>query len=320
MIEANGLTKHYKDFVALEKLSLTIGAGEIFGYIGPNGAGKSTTIKLFCGLIRPTSGTGTICGLDIIKDAKKIKSVVGYMPDNFGVYEEIRVWEYLDFFGAAYKIKRKERQRRIDEIMELAGITHMKDFYVDALSKGMKQKVGLAKTLIHNPQVLFLDEPMSGLDPRARIEMRTLLKELRAQGKTILISSHILPELADISDTIGIIEHGHLLASGTVAEVLASIKQVRQIDIHIHGDTQRAIAVLEALREKDLLQKITPFENTIQIETQADDIAIAAILRTLITNTIPIIWFKEVESDLEEVFMSVTAQKAKEKSAEGANE
>jgi ABC-2 type transport system ATP-binding protein len=224
MIEVINFTKRYGDFVAVDNLSFAIGKGEIFGFIGPNGAGKSTTIRFLATLLRPTAGEGRVAGHSVTAEPMEVRRVIGFMPDAFGVYDGMKVWEFLDFFAVAYNIPRSYRKKIIGEVLELLDLTHKRDDYVNGLSKGMKQRLCLAKTLVHDPPVLILDEPASGLDPRARIEIRALLKELRTMGKTILVSSHILPELADICNKIGIIEQGELHVNGSVAEVM---KQVR---------------------------------------------------------------------------------------------
>ena len=216
VVKTDALTKTYGDFVALDGLSISIDRGQILGFIGPNGAGKTTTIKILVGLSRATSGTATIAGADCGSDIRRIKQLVGYMPDVFGSYDNMRVREYLDFFGAAFKIPRKQRMKRIEQCMELTGSTYMKDRYVEALSHGMKQRVGIARTLLHDPDVLILDEPANGLDPQARIDMRQILLRLAQMGKTLIVTSHILPELSRICDTVAIITQGKLRAFGTL--------------------------------------------------------------------------------------------------------
>ncbi|MBL8865188.1 MAG: ABC transporter ATP-binding protein, partial [Planctomycetia bacterium] len=196
VIETRNLTKKYGSFVALDSLSIAVDKGQILGFIGPNGAGKTTTIKILVGLSRPTSGTATVAGIDCAKDARKIKRLLGYMPDTFGSYDNMRVGEYLDFFGAAYGLGRRDRVKRVDEVLETAGAGKFKDLFVESLSHGMKQRVAIARTLLHDPVALILDEPANGLDPQARIEMRGLLLDLAARGKTLIVTSHILPELA----------------------------------------------------------------------------------------------------------------------------
>ena len=219
MIEVSHFTKRYGEFVAVDDLNLSIGKGEVFGFIGPNGAGKSTTIRFLATLLRPTSGEGRVAGHSVVDDPMAVRKVIGFMPDDFGVYDGMKVWEFLDFFAVAYEIPRAYRKKIIGQVLELLDLTHKRDDYVNGLSKGMKQRLCLAKTLVHDPPVLILDEPASGLDPRARLEMKALLTELRGMGKTILISSHILSELADFCTSIGIIERGKLLAAGSIQDI-----------------------------------------------------------------------------------------------------
>ena len=214
----------YGDLYALNRLNLTLDQGDVYGFIGPNGAGKTTTMRILATLLNPTWGEATVCGYSIYTGAKDIRRAIGYMPDFFGVYDDMKVIEYLEFFAAAYRIKGPARKKICEEVLELVDLTYKRDALVTSLSRGMTQRLGLARVLLHDPQVLLLDEPASGLDPRARIEIRALLKELRSMGKTILVSSHILPELADICNKIGIIEQGVLLVNGAVVDVM---KQVR---------------------------------------------------------------------------------------------
>src|SRR6478609_6472360 len=231
MIELNNFTKVYGEFVAVSNLNLKIGAGEMFGFIGPNGAGKSTTIRFLATLLRATAGEGTVNGYSVTKDPLGVRKSVGYMPDNFGVYDGMKVWEFLDFFALAYQIPRGRRKAVIGDVLELLDLTHKRDDFVNGLSRGMKQRLCLAKTLVHDPPVLILDEPASGLDPRARLEVKALLKELRNMGKTILISSHILTELADFCTSIGIIERGKLLAAGSIQEIQQQLRSHRVIKV-----------------------------------------------------------------------------------------
>ncbi len=224
MIEVINFTKRYGDFVAVDDLSFTIGQGEVFGFIGPNGAGKSTTIRFLATLLRPTSGEGRVAGHSVVSEPMAVRKVIGFMPDDFGVYDGMKVWEFLDFFAVAYEIPYTYRKRIINEVLELLELTHKRDDYVNGLSKGMKQRLCLAKTLVHDPPVLILDEPASGLDPRARLEMKALLNELRGMGKTILVSSHILSELADFCTSIGIIERGKLLAAGSIQDIQRQLR------------------------------------------------------------------------------------------------
>src|SRR5437660_12037956 len=229
MIETNDLTKMYGELYALNRLNLTLQQGDVYGFIGPNGAGKTTTMRILATLLNPTWGEATVCGYSIYTGAKDIRRAIGYMPDFFGVYDDMKVTEYLEFFAAAYRIQGPSRRKKVEEVLELVDLTYKRDALVTSLSRGMTQRLGLARVLLHDPQLRLLDEPASGLDPRARIEMRALLKELRKMGKTILVSSHILPELSDICNKIGIIERGKLLFDG---DVQAAIKQVRHNTIY----------------------------------------------------------------------------------------
>uniref|UniRef100_UPI003561E999 ABC transporter ATP-binding protein n=1 Tax=Stieleria sp. TaxID=2795976 RepID=UPI003561E999 len=233
IIETVDLTKRYDEFTALDSLSITVHSGQILGFIGPNGAGKTTTIRILVGLLKPTSGTARIAGADCLTESRKIKRLVGYMPDDFGKYSNMRVGEYLDFFGAAYGIGRRKRIVRIDEVLEIAGATYMKDLFVDALSRGMQQRVAIARTLMHDPQVMILDEPANGLDPQARIDMRTMLLRLAEMGKTLIVTSHILPELARVCDIVAMITKGRLRAFGTLDEIMRDIQQRRTFEIQL---------------------------------------------------------------------------------------
>ena len=248
VVEIRELTKKYGKFVALDRLSLTVQRGEILGFVGPNGAGKTTTIKILVGLARPTSGTARIAGADCVAEARTIKRLVGYMPDTFGSYDNMRVFEYLDFFGAAFGIPRHQRARRIDEVLETANASGFRDMFVEALSHGMKQRVAVARTLLHDPAVLILDEPANGLDPQARIEMRQLLLELANRGKTLLVTSHILPELARICHRVAIITRGRLRAVGTLPEITRQLSQLRPIEIQLTDDS-KIEKVIEITRE-----------------------------------------------------------------------
>src|SRR5262245_7051815 len=247
VVVTSGLTKKYGAFVALDGLSLSVDRGQILGFIGPNGAGKTTTIKILVGLVRPTSGTASIGGADCVREARKIKRLVGYMPDTFGAYDNMRVREYLDFFGAAFGIRRRDRIRRIGEVMEVTGCAYMADLFVESLSHGMRQRVGLARTLLHDPPVLILDEPANGLDPQARIEMRDVLRRLADMGKTLLVTSHILPELSRICHRVAIITKGRLRAFGTLDEITRSVRQVRTIEVLL-GRAEQVEAAAQTIR------------------------------------------------------------------------
>ncbi len=245
MIETIDLTKKYGDFFALESLHLKLEKGDLFGFIGPNGAGKTTTIRILSTLLAPTWGEAYVCGHSIYTHPREIRRAIGYMPDIFGVYDDMRVIEYLEFFAAAYRIYGKERRRVAEQSLELVDLTVKRDELVTSLSRGMTQRLGLARVLLHDPQVLLLDEPASGLDPRARIEMRNLLRRLQGLGKTILVSSHILPELADICNRVGIIEYGRLLACGNVQDLLAQVRGRPVIRLRVVGPQEPAAKILE---------------------------------------------------------------------------
>lgn len=307
MIETKKLTKLYaNDFVALRDLSINIDAGEVFGYIGPNGAGKTTTIRILCGLLLPSSGTAKIDGVDVVKNTGKIRRVTGYMPDHFGVYEEMRVWEYLDFFGACFKMSKSVRKRRIDEVLEITKSQEMRDYFVDTLSRGMRQRIGIAKTLMHDPKVVFLDEPANGLDPRARIDMRLLIRDLAALGKTVLVSSHILPELASICDKVGIIERGVMLAQGTVAEIMRKVQPNRLIELRFIGASEPILKMAKALEKAGHIQKAEVMGDILQFEVSGTDKDMAKLLRFFLSKKVNVVHFREMEADLEEAFMKVT--------------
>lgn len=303
MIETTNLTKSYNKFEALKGLNLQIEKGDIFGFIGPNGAGKTTTIRILSTLLSPSFGHATINGIDVVKYPFEIKKLIGYMPDSFGVYDGMRLREYLDFFGAAYKIPAAKRKAIIDDVLMLTDMTSRADDYVSAFSRGMKQRCCLAKTLIHDPQVLLLDEPASGLDPRARIEIKELLKTLREMGKTILISSHILSELGDMCTKIGIIERGTLLAFGNHKEILRSMRQNKEIRVEVLDGADRAAAILAEIPNIDNLEHSG---NEFQMETAMSNEELAGVLTKLVQGGVRVLSFSEEEGTLEDVFLQVT--------------
>jgi len=305
LITIQQLRKEYKALVAGDDLCLHLEEGDIFGFIGPNGAGKTTTIKMLATLLRPTSGTATIAGFDVVREPEAVRAVIGYMPDFFGVYDDIKVWEYLDFFAAAYKIPKERRHHVVQDVLELTDLAEKRDAYVEELSRGMKQRLCLAKTLVHDPKVLLLDEPASGLDPRARIEIKELLKELKSMGKTIIISSHILPELADFCNKIGIIEKGKLIISGGVQEIMRQVSGGRVLLLRVLDEPDRVIELLSAM-EGVLSAGVDEGRSAIRIEFAGDEAAQHAILQQLIQNGIRVQSFNEVQTDLEEIFMKVT--------------
>src|SRR5215212_6883601 len=243
-IATNALTKRYGSLVALDALTLRLDPGDVFGFIGPNGAGKSTTMKIVAGLLSPTSGSASVLGKNVVSNGEFIRRSVGYMPDAFGVYEDLKVCEYLEFFASAYGIPRKQRRTIVQDVLELTDLKYKQDAFVDSLSRGMQQRLGLARVLVHDPPILLLDEPASGLDPRARIEIRELLKELQRLGKTIMISSHILSELGEFCNKLGIIERGRLIIHGTIEDLMARARAHPVISVTVIGEPELAVAAL----------------------------------------------------------------------------
>ena len=303
MIELIDFGKDYGDFTAVERPNLKIEAGEMFGFIGPNGAGKSTTIRFLTTLLKASRGEGIVNGCSVTQDPVGVRRSVGYMPDNFGVYDGMKVWEFLDFFAVAYRIGRMQRKQVIKDVLELLDLEDKRDDFVNGLSRGMKQRLCLAKTLVHDPPVLILDEPASGLDPRARVEVKALLKELRRMGKTILISSHILTELADCCTSIGIIERGQLLMSGPIEEVYRRIRGNRVVEVKF---TDKMDVGLSVIRSSPALRDCQIDEQSAVIELEADDLGVAALLNQLHQEGVGIRSFAEKEPTLEDVFMLVT--------------
>src|SRR3954471_7910557 len=269
ILQTEALSKVYGTHTALDQLNLTVHRGEVFGYIGPNGAGKTTTFRILAGLLDPTSGRATVAGKDVTGNKDLIKQVVGYLPDNFGVYPTLRVSEYLDFFAAAYRIPRKDRKARIDKCLTIANAMEFRDKLMGALSRGMKQRVGIAKTLLHDPQVIILDEPAATIDPRARVQMRQLLRELADLGKAVLVSSHILPELADVCDTVGILSAGRMVAAAPVQEILRNVRQRRLMEVQVLGDKERARAALAEAPGQ--WESVGDQNGVLRYEVQADE-------------------------------------------------
>lgn len=303
MIELIDFSKRYGDFLAVDQLNLKIGPGEMFGFIGPNGAGKSTTIRFLATLLKATSGDGIVNGFHVTRQPLDVRRSVGYMPDSFGVYDGMKVWEFLDFFAVAYQIPRAKRKQVIGDVIELLDLTAKRDDFVNGLSRGMKQRLCLAKTLVHDPPVLILDEPASGLDPRARVEVKALLKELRRMGKTILISSHILVELADCCTSIGIIERGKLLMHGPIDEVYRRIRGNRVVQIKFLENMAAGLSIIRSLPET-LAVEVQNHSAT--VELNADDQKMAGLLEALVAAGVRMLSFAEKEPTLEDVFMLVT--------------
>ena len=303
MIELINFTKHYGDLVAVDCLNLKIGEGEMFGFIGPNGAGKSTSIRFLTTLLKATGGEGIVNGHRVSSAPLEVRRSVGYMPDTFGVYDGMKVWEFLDFFAVAYQIPRKKRKQVIGDVLDLLDLTVKRDDFVNGLSRGMKQRLCLAKTLVHDPPVLILDEPASGLDPRARLEVKALLKELRKMGKTILISSHILTELADCCTSIGIIERGKLLMHGPIEEVYRKIRGNRIVEVRFQENPEAGISMLRSLPEA---RQVHVDGNRVTAELNMDDEQLTGLLARMIAHGIRVRSFAEKEPTLEDVFMMVT--------------
>jgi ABC-2 type transport system ATP-binding protein len=302
-IETRDLTRKYGKLTAVEDLNLQVHPGAIFGLIGPNGAGKTTSLRMLAGLLEPTSGEIHINGRVANHDWQELRRQIGYMPDFFGVYEDMLVWEYLDFFARCYGLPKTRQQQVIGELLELVDLSEKREAYVHTLSRGMRQRLCLAHALVHDPQVLLLDEPASGLDPRARVEMRELLRELGSMGKTILVSSHILTELGELCDSIGIIERGRLVASGPLDEISRQIHQERSLRIKVLSEPSQAKSILS---DQPGVGEIYDENGFLELDFHGDDEAAANLLESLLHAGIRVSSFAEITSDLEEVFLKLT--------------
>src|SRR5215831_1901612 len=305
MIETRDLTKMYGDLYALDRLTLKLEKGDVYGFIGPNGAGKTTTMRILATLLNPTWGEATVCGYSIYNGSKEIRRLIGYMPDFFGVYDDMKVIEYLEFFAAAYRIKGLERRRKCEQVLELVDLGYKRDALVTSLSRGMTQRLGLARVLLHEPQVLLLDEPASGLDPRARIEMRELIKELRKMNKTIMVSSHILPELADICNKIGIIERGKLIWNGTVEAAIQEVRGKSVFTVSVGDRNEEAAKKIATYAE---VESVTPDPKTNALDVRLKDNHEdgSFIPERLVQAGFRLKAFKEKEVNIEDVFMRIT--------------
>ena len=303
MIEIRGFGKDYGEFTAVESLDLEIKEGEMFGFIGPNGAGKSTTIRFLATLLKASRGDGSVNGYSVSEDPMNVRRSVGYMPDAFGVYDGMKVWEFLDFFAVAYRLSRTQRKQVIPDVLELLDLTYKRDDYVNGLSRGMKQRLCLAKTLVHDPPVLILDEPASGLDPRARVEVKALLKELRRMGKTILISSHILTELADCCTSVGIVERGKLLMHGPIEEVHRRIRGNQVIEARMGNNLDTGLAII---RSNPDVRDVQVDGDRVTIEFSTPEHNSAELLAKLVNQDVEVKSYAEKEPTLEDVFMMVT--------------
>ena len=303
MLIIKELEKKYGKFKALNNLNLEINEGEIFGFIGPNGAGKSTTMKIVSGLLLPDSGEVYVDEIDAIKNNKKLKEKIGYMPDFFGVYDNLKSYEYLEFYASIYGISGKDIKKLSMDLLELVNLENKYDSYVDGLSRGMKQRLCLARCLIHNPKLLILDEPASGMDPRARFEMKNILKNLKEMGKTILVSSHILSELGEICTNLGIIENEQMIGQGKVDEIKDSIFGTHPIVITVLNKQEDAIKIL---KENTNVGKIDINENKITAAFNGDDNECSELLKKLVIQNIPIVSFNREASSLEDIFIKIT--------------
>ena len=303
MLKIDGLVKNYGKFTAVDHLTLAVEKGSVCGFVGPNGAGKTTTMRIMAGLLNATSGSVMIDEVEVTKNPRVLREKIGYMPDFFGVYDNLKVTEYMDFFAGAYGISYKERGPIINNLLEIVDLSHKKDFYVDSLSRGMKQRLCLARSLVHDPELLILDEPASGLDPRARVEIKEVLKQLQEMGKTIIISSHILPELAEMCTEICIINQGKLAAQGSVQEIMQKLSQKRMIHVQPLNDVERAIQIL---KEQPFIRAVVEKTRDVEFEFTGTNDQLSNVLKQLILAEIPILSFKEKEGNLEEVFMQIT--------------
>ena len=309
MLTIEHLTKHYGKFPALEDLNLEIPDRVLHGFVGPNGAGKTTTMRILATLMSPTSGTASIDGVDVVKKGNEARKLIGYMPDFFGTYDRLKCREYLDFYGRCYRIGYRERKAMTDQLLELTQLSDKADAYVDSLSRGMKQRLCLARSLIHDPKLLILDEPASGMDPRARADMKGILRTLREMGKSVMISSHILPELSEMCDSLTILDHGQLVFSGTVEALSEKMNGNAPLDIRLQegcgGETvERAVACLKEIPFiREILQEETFL---LRARTEGGEAENAQVLRELVSRGIPVCDFHRAPMNLEKVFMEVT--------------
>jgi ABC-2 type transport system ATP-binding protein len=311
VVRTERLAKRYGRSLAVAGVSLEVEQGEIFGLVGPNGAGKTTTLKMLATLLPPSAGDAEIGGHSVRREPDAVRSVIGYMPDNFGVYDDMRAWEYLDFFGRCYGLSASRRRQMIGDLLELVELADKRNAYVQELSRGMQQRLCLAHALVHDPQVLLLDEPASGLDPRARVELRELLRELRALGKTILISSHILPELEELCTSVAIIDHGRVLASGRVEDIAERFRLGAVYRVAVLGselEVARAADHLSARAEVVSVGRRP--DGVLEFALRGDDTAAAAVLTSAIRAGIKVSSFAPAASDLEELFLQITESAA----------
>ena len=303
MIKTENLTKKYGEMFAIKSINLDLEQGDLFGFIGPNGAGKTTTMRIIATLLEPSWGEAYVCGHSIYNAPKEIRRLVGYMPDFFGVYDDMKVIEYLEFFAAAYRIKGVERRKKCDEMLETVDLDFKRDAFANTLSRGQTQRLGLARVLLHDPQVLLLDEPLSGLDPRARIEMRNLMRRLGTMGKTVIVSSHILPELADICNKIGIIDKGELKVSAAVTDVMNQVRDQTVLHVGVDNNIESAVAVLQ---QNDLVSTVEHGDGHLVVTLNNQTKEYSRLATDLINNGISLNLFQEEEVSLESAFMTLT--------------
>ena len=309
-IAVQGLVKQYGRLAALNGVSFSVPRGSIYGFLGPNGAGKTTTLRILATLLQPTGGQAWVAGEDVTRHPAEARRHIGYMPDFFGVYDDLTVREYLEFYAQAHGVPRVRWSKTIADLLELVDLEYKRDEFVETLSRGMKQRLGLTRCLVHDPEVLLLDEPASGLDPRARVEMREVLKEIAGMGKAVLISSHILPELEDLSTEVGIIHRGRMVASGTVNSILAQLGGSRVLEARTLDQAEQAGSILEGLpgvSDVEILEE----EGLVRAACSADSAGQAAILRTLVEAGIPVVSFNAVQ-ELEDLFLALTEEEGGE--------
>jgi len=304
MLEVKNLRKEYAGLTAVKGISFNLHPGDIFGFIGSNGAGKTTTIRMISTLLEPTSGTAVLNGADIRKNPMEVRRMIGYMPDFFGLYDDVKVWEYLDFFAAIYRVPTRQREEVIDNVLELTDLSVKKHAFVQSLSRGMQQRLCLARCLVHDPLLLLLDEPASGLDPRARAELKELISELGRMGKIVIVSSHILPELADFCNTVGIIEKGELLACGPVSHIVRDIQPTRVLEVKVISYAGEAARIVTDMPY--VLNTHTVGDGEVRIEFTGDTESQANLLKTLIDRGIRVVSLREEQADLEDVFLKLT--------------
>lgn len=308
IIETRNLTRHYGNVVAVQDLSLSVEGGAIYGFVGPNGAGKTTTMQILTTLLEPTGGEAYVAGYSVTKQPRDVRRVIGYMPDFFGVYDDMKVWEYLDFFAACYDIPENERPPLIRDLLELVELSHRTDDMVDSLSRGMKQRLCLARTLAHDPQVLILDEPASGLDPRARVEIRQLLVQLANMGKTVFFSTHILADVQEICTQVGIIEAGQLVMEGDIEAMQRQLIPFREIIVTLLDGAEQARSTLAAIPGVEQVEdlKADNGRTRLHVSLRGEDEDVSRLLARLVQEGVPVIHFTEETRDLESVFMRAT--------------